>query len=307
MPHAIRSTADRASSPPACRAAWSRAANCRSTTTRAATASTPCFATERRRDIARFLDEHDAARDGVWLLVDGGRVLGSIVIDCRGADARTALVHRRRSAARPGLGPPADGTRDGRTAATRHARVVLHTFSALTDARRLYEAFGFTQVGTRSRPFTGYGRPSSTRASSGGAARANLEQSAPDAPPIPPMSLFGLPFDSLALFALAVLLLALTPGPVWIYLISRTLTQGRRAGYFSLIGVMAGVLVHLFAAAARAVGAAARRAGGLRRDQAGRGGVPALAGLEHPARRRLQLHAAARSSRCRIACCFGSP
>jgi threonine/homoserine/homoserine lactone efflux protein len=46
-----------------------------------------------------------------------------------------------------------------------------------------------------------------------------------------------------------VLLLALTPGPVWIYLISRTLTQGRRAGYFSLIGVMAGVLVHLCAAA----------------------------------------------------------
>ena len=39
------------------------------------------------------------------------------------------------------------------------------------------------------------------------------------------------------------------PGPVWIYLISRTLTQGRRAGYFSLVGVMAGVLVHLFAAA----------------------------------------------------------
>ncbi|MGZ8272761.1 MAG: LysE family translocator [Burkholderiaceae bacterium] len=63
------------------------------------------------------------------------------------------------------------------------------------------------------------------------------------------MSLFGLPFDSLVLFALAVLLLALTPGPVWIYLISRTLTQGRRAGYFSLIGVMVGVLVHLFAAA----------------------------------------------------------
>lgn len=63
------------------------------------------------------------------------------------------------------------------------------------------------------------------------------------------MSLFGLSLDSLALFALAVLLLALTPGPVWIYLISRTLTQGRRAGYFSLIGVMVGVLVHLFAAA----------------------------------------------------------
>lgn len=63
------------------------------------------------------------------------------------------------------------------------------------------------------------------------------------------MTLFGLGMERLALFALAVLLLALTPGPVWIYLISRTLTQGRRAGYFSLIGVMLGVLVHLFAAA----------------------------------------------------------
>lgn len=64
------------------------------------------------------------------------------------------------------------------------------------------------------------------------------------------MTVFGLRPEQLALFAFAVLLLALTPGPVWIYLISRTLTQGRRAGYFSLIGVMAGVLVHLLAAAA---------------------------------------------------------
>ena len=63
------------------------------------------------------------------------------------------------------------------------------------------------------------------------------------------MSLFGLAGDKLALFAVAVALLALTPGPVWIYLISRTLAQGRRAGYFSLVGVMAGVLVHLLAAA----------------------------------------------------------
>jgi threonine/homoserine/homoserine lactone efflux protein len=63
------------------------------------------------------------------------------------------------------------------------------------------------------------------------------------------VTVFGLGLDELSLFALAVMLLALTPGPVWIYLISRTLTQGRRAGYFSLIGVMAGVLVHLMAAA----------------------------------------------------------
>ena len=63
------------------------------------------------------------------------------------------------------------------------------------------------------------------------------------------MTLLGLSGEKLALFAVAVALLALTPGPVWVYLISRTLAQGRRAGYFSLIGVMAGVLVHLLAAA----------------------------------------------------------
>lgn len=63
------------------------------------------------------------------------------------------------------------------------------------------------------------------------------------------MTVLGLSSEKLALFAVAVALLALTPGPVWVYLISRTLAQGRRAGYFSLIGVMAGVLVHLLAAA----------------------------------------------------------
>lgn len=63
------------------------------------------------------------------------------------------------------------------------------------------------------------------------------------------MTLFGMPLARLELFAVAVALLALTPGPVWVYLISRTLAQGRRAGYFSLIGVMAGVLAHLLAAA----------------------------------------------------------
>jgi len=62
--------------------------------------------------------------------------------------------------------------------------------------------------------------------------------------------LFGLSPASLWLYAAAVLLLALTPGPVWIYLLSRTLAQGRRAGYFSLLGVAAGVFVHVVLAAA---------------------------------------------------------
>ena len=55
--------------------------------------------------------------------------------------------------------------------------------------------------------------------------------------------------QTLALFTIASLVLALTPGPVWLYLISRTLAQGRRAGYFSMLGVTAGLAVHaLFAA-----------------------------------------------------------
>ena len=63
------------------------------------------------------------------------------------------------------------------------------------------------------------------------------------------MSVFGLGVERLWLFALAVMLLALTPGPVWVYLLSRTLTQGRRAGYFSLLGVAAGVVLHVLLAA----------------------------------------------------------
>jgi hypothetical protein len=41
---------------------------------------------------------------------------------------------------------------------SRHDRIVLHTFSALTEARRLYEAFGFVQIGAES-VYTGYGAP----------------------------------------------------------------------------------------------------------------------------------------------------
>jgi threonine/homoserine/homoserine lactone efflux protein len=63
------------------------------------------------------------------------------------------------------------------------------------------------------------------------------------------MTLFGLSFERLALFALAALLLAATPGPVWLYLISRTLAQGRRAGYFSMFGVAAGLGLHALLAA----------------------------------------------------------
>ncbi|MGE8202253.1 MAG: LysE family translocator, partial [Variovorax sp.] len=58
-----------------------------------------------------------------------------------------------------------------------------------------------------------------------------------------------LSLPEIALFALASLLLALTPGPNMIYCVSRTLIQGRRAGLISLGGVLIAFLAHLFAAA----------------------------------------------------------
>jgi threonine/homoserine/homoserine lactone efflux protein len=44
--------------------------------------------------------------------------------------------------------------------------------------------------------------------------------------------------------------LVLTPGPNMIYLVSRSITQGRRAGLISLLGVATGFLVYLVAAVA---------------------------------------------------------
>ncbi len=54
--------------------------------------------------------------------------------------------------------------------------------------------------------------------------------------------------DSLALFAAASVLLALTPGPNLLYLVSRTLCQGRRAGVVSLAGTSLGFVFHVLAA-----------------------------------------------------------
>lgn len=57
------------------------------------------------------------------------------------------------------------------------------------------------------------------------------------------------PMNDLLLFSGAALLMVLTPGPNMIYLISRSICQGGKAGVISLLGVIAGFLVHMFAAA----------------------------------------------------------
>lgn len=58
-----------------------------------------------------------------------------------------------------------------------------------------------------------------------------------------------IPPTELLLFAGAALLMVLTPGPNMIYLISRSICQGRKAGVISLFGVVTGFLLHMFAAA----------------------------------------------------------
>jgi threonine/homoserine/homoserine lactone efflux protein len=54
---------------------------------------------------------------------------------------------------------------------------------------------------------------------------------------------------SLAAFALMALAMVLTPGPNMIYLLSRSILQGRAAGFISLLGVILGFLVYMLGAA----------------------------------------------------------
>ena len=58
-----------------------------------------------------------------------------------------------------------------------------------------------------------------------------------------------IPPSELLLFAAAALVMVLTPGPNMIYLVSRSICQGRGAGVISLLGVIAGFVVHVVAAA----------------------------------------------------------
>lgn len=55
--------------------------------------------------------------------------------------------------------------------------------------------------------------------------------------------------QDLALFVVAGLLLNVTPGPDTLYIVGRSSTQGLRAGVAAALGVGAGILVHISAAA----------------------------------------------------------
>jgi threonine/homoserine/homoserine lactone efflux protein len=55
--------------------------------------------------------------------------------------------------------------------------------------------------------------------------------------------------SSLGLFVVAALVLLLTPGPAVLYIVTRSIDGGRRAGLVSMLGVHVGTLVHVAAAA----------------------------------------------------------
>jgi len=54
-----------------------------------------------------------------------------------------------------------------------------------------------------------------------------------------------IPFSDILVFGLASLIMVLSPGPNMIYLISRSLSQRKKAGIISLFGVMCGFLFHI--------------------------------------------------------------
>jgi uncharacterized protein YhfF/GNAT superfamily N-acetyltransferase len=103
------------------------------------------FESARLADLGAFVGRYDAARDGVWMLVDGGCVHGSIVVDASGEvpELRWYIVDdalRGKGFGHRLMATAMDFCRE------RFARVHLHTFSALGSARRLYEAFGFRLI-----------------------------------------------------------------------------------------------------------------------------------------------------------------
>ncbi|HCM34415.1 LysE family translocator [Chryseobacterium sp.] len=54
-----------------------------------------------------------------------------------------------------------------------------------------------------------------------------------------------IPLHELFFFTLAALVLVISPGPNMIYLISKSITQGKKSGFISLAGVVCGFLFHI--------------------------------------------------------------
>jgi len=98
--------------------------------------------------VAAFLARFDPARDGLWLLVDGGRILGSLALDGggdKGARLRWFSIAGEFQGRGYGARMLAAALDFCRRAG--HRRLALATVAGRDAARRLYERSGFRLVG----------------------------------------------------------------------------------------------------------------------------------------------------------------
>jgi GNAT superfamily N-acetyltransferase len=111
------------------------------------------------RELAEFCERYDESRDGLWLLLQDGRVEGSIAID--GARAAAQGAHLRWFITSDRVRGTGSGTALLSAAmafcqSRHHQHVYLWTFEGLHAARHLYEKFGFTLA--HQQPGTQWGR-----------------------------------------------------------------------------------------------------------------------------------------------------
>jgi len=110
------------------------------------------FEAEVAVELADFIGRFDSERDGLWLAVDAGRIVGAIVID--GGDGQRPGARLRWFILEAGYQGRGLGRRLMQAAmdfaaARGYGEVYLMTFAGLDAARRLYEAWGFRLVEER--------------------------------------------------------------------------------------------------------------------------------------------------------------
>jgi GNAT superfamily N-acetyltransferase len=107
------------------------------------------FESKVAREFSAFCEEYDSKRDGLWLVLQDGRIEGSIAID--GSHAELDGAHLRWFITSDKLRGTGLGTALLTSAmefcrSQHYQRVYLWTFDGLGAARHLYEKFGFRLV-----------------------------------------------------------------------------------------------------------------------------------------------------------------
>lgn len=99
--------------------------------------------------VAEFMNRYDEERDGMWIVLVDGEIVGSIAID--GINARKNGAHLRWFIVAPehqggGIGKTLIGEATDFCRRAGYRRVYLWTFAGLDAARHLYETWGFRLV-----------------------------------------------------------------------------------------------------------------------------------------------------------------